>query len=287
MAHAVISAKNAAVTDDTGTPVPFSGLSNIQITESHAESTKGALSNSNGAPLTTMGAADLLMRADFSNTVPPYFPGETVNIEAWNGNSSDDAVLTGPMMTEEFSLNIDMAGSAIIDGTVALGLNATSSLTYAKSVAGTSIDTSAVTGVVSAKGTRIETGASLAATTKVEDWQRSNFTIRIGTNPRSIDTGFTARTAGNISASGSYTVLEADPALRPAAGDVIALKQYVTATAFYGFEFIRIASVEEVMNIESGEPVGYTVNWTFTAANDSGTMGQILKPDQTNFWQGT
>lgn len=96
--------------------------------------------------------------------------------------------------------------------------------------------------------------------------------------------GRKGRMAGNIDATGSFTIYNSADALPFLSGQKARLQLYTNATEFWDIDNAIIGNISPEVDIEGGTLVGVTVEWSF-AGKDDATFGKITAPDGTEINQ--
>lgn len=229
-------------------------------------------SNSDGMQGQVDGNDDWTLTANFYGHTPVVFPGDAVAVKAYTGTNS----YSGDGIVDSITVNVDVEGGGIVNGSVQVSSNGALS----KGTSGAVTDSS-TPNPPSAIGLKIAWGDTPAD----RNIRRYSFTIN-SANVAYVDTataGVVKRVAGILSASGSWDEYESDTDDHLAKGAIEMLRCYVTASAYYEFQYAMVTGVDNAVNIESGEIVGVTHNWAYSGFK-AGTKGQILKPDTNAFW---
>jgi len=88
--------------------------------------------------------------------------------------------------------------------------------------------------------------------------------------------GLTNRRPGNVDATGTFNIKRSDASLPFISGQIAKLTLRVNASAGWVLVNALITSIDEEINIETNEIIGYTVNWEFAGADGGG--GSITSP---------
>ena len=108
--------------------------------------------------------------------------------------------------------------------------------------------------------------------------------ISINNNPKTYATNQTkgkiGRRPGNQDITGSFTIYTATGDIAMLPGQIAPLLLYCDATDHWTITNAIIISTELVVNMESGDIEGVTVNWGFAGNTDS-TGGSVTAPNGT------
>ena len=93
------------------------------------------------------------------------------------------------------------------------------------------------------------------------------------------------RRPGNIDITGSFTVYGTDANDALVEGAIAPLKLYHSATKYWYLQDAILLNSQKVVNIQTGDLVGFTYNFAFAGKDDS-SGGTITLPDGTT-WDKT
>lgn len=228
-----------------------------------------AASNTKGGIARVAGNKDWTGDFDQYGHTPGVFPGAAIT---FNGYGPEG--ISGPAVVESISVDCDIEGGEIIKSKVTFGGNG------AYSEHSTPVTDATTPNPPSSIGCKLQTDADDDGTyvdqTDVRTWSLE-VTCDLKAYNSSDTAGQTKRLAGNIDASGAWTVYCDDISDLPDEGDVIPIRLFVNATQYWDIEFAHIDSVKPDTDIESGDLIGAEISWSF-AGYHSGTEGTITAP---------
>lgn len=200
---------------------------------------------------------------------PSVMPGDTFTFTGWGPQGK-----TGQAIVDSIEVNWDIEGGGIIEATVNFSGNGALSDTTTQISDGSTPDPP------SAVGTKAELD-----TTELDDVRSMSLTITADNHAYTSSStgGWTKRLAGRLDASGSIDFYSDDLTGLPESGTFKQIALYVDATQKWDLKWGHIDSIEPDVNIESGEPVGVTLNFSFSGFN-GGQQGSIEKPGGNAIW---
>lgn len=90
------------------------------------------------------------------------------------------------------------------------------------------------------------------------------------------------RRPGNVDATGNFSIYSTNGSVPGLPGEIAVLKLWVDGTYAWTITNAIITTIDEVLSVEDGSLLGWTVNWAF-AGSDNGTGGSIVTPDARTF----
>jgi len=229
-------------------------------------------SNTAAYPYVVVGNSDWKGRASFYGYLPNVYPGATFTFAGKEETTSGD-YWTGAAIMSLLRVRIPTNEAKPIEGYVEFEGNgalstATGSVTDA---------TSPTIYPSKSRGAKWDDVA-------IDDIEFMEFTLSCANQPYVTDAtaGVTKRTAGNLSASGSFGVIQSQPSKVMLPGSQGVLKYYVSASTFYQFSFATLSGTNIAGDREGGTLGRKVYPWTFSGWKASdGSQGTIILPSAT------
>lgn len=206
---------------------------------------------------------------------PPIFPtGEPISFQGVIRNSSPLRSLTGSILIEQLTIDINAEDGSPIRWTATFG--AIGALAEAASGAVDSVIAEAPPGTnlaIEIDGNPVTSALRTAQLV----FRRPSATY--------VDGGVTARVGGNLEADLNFSVYEDSLEVAAFAPNSLSpVDVYVTPTTFWSFKNIRFAGKSNfTVDRVSHAVLGYQVNGLWNAAQDD-DLGHIIGPDETVYF---
>lgn len=247
-----------------------------------ADTQKYVASNTDGGPGREDGNKDWSGSYTAYGHTPAVWPGESFTFLG----SEDGAVgVSGTAIVDTITINIDFESGAIIDYTVNFSADGALTLNAAAVVADATMP-AAYTSI----GRKVQLKAIGGAYADVDDVRTVTITLSAENQSyvSSSTSGWVRRNAGNFDATLSLSIYESDLSALILPNSIYSVKVYVTAAAFWEFEWIKFGEASGVtVDREGAGHIAYTANGAFTGfaeVTGSMTQGFIKNPAVATKW---
>ncbi len=274
MAATIISGISGAVSI-TGNTTGASTIAEWSITPGK-QTVDGRGSNTAGAPVVVIGNEDWQGKMRTYGKEPVAYPGASISFVGYNGQGS----FAGTALVTSCTLTVDIATGAPLSWDIEFVGNS------AVTLGSTVVVDATLPAMYSSALCKVQWSATLAGSfADIAGVQR--YQITLSRAPKTYaQSQIIKRVPSTYDFSASVDLLEADPSVQLAAGDMSVYKFFVDASTFFKIGYLTVDNPEQNVQIESGDIVAYRMPLKgsfFKSITGTMTRGIVTKPDTTNW----